>query len=231
MRDEPNGRRAFLLSLVATGASWPARTARGAIERIAVQPDGGSRIDVFRSLPLYRGVRATVFVRGAGVEKCQRIELGDVVVPEQAIRRTPRSLVFEIAPAESAPLGERDLRLRYAIEVGGPETFPARVLRNGEVRSVEPRSVPLNEVVTLTFTGTEIGNADVLASSAVRSARVLPGGTETRCQVEAFFIRPGPVEVPLYDRDGIPRPAARADVPGGYRRLPAAIVEVKGASR
>ncbi len=228
MRAESNDRRMFLLSLVAAGAAWPSRTALAAIDQVSVQPEGGSRIDVFRSLPLYRGVRSTVFLRGAGVERCQRIELGpDVVVPEHAIHRAAGSLVFDVVASESAPLGDRDLRLRFAIEVGGPETFPARILRNGEVRSVEPRSAALNETVVLTFIGAEIGNADVLASSAVRSARVLPGGTETRCQVEVVFIRTGLVEVPLYDRAGIPRPAARPDLPGGYRRLPAAIVDVR----
>ncbi len=201
--------------------------ASGAIDRVAVQLEGGHPVEVFRALPLYRGVSCRVTVQGASVEMCRRIEAGPgLEVPASAIRRSPGRISFDLAPPPGLPLGPRELRIRYEIELAGPDVFPVRVLRNGKVTGVEPRRVAAGRPVVLTFSGVEIGNAEVLATSEFRGARVLPGGSETSCRVELTFVREGTFRVPLYDRAGVPRPAPSPAEPGGYLVESGAFVEV-----
>lgn len=196
-------------------------------DRVFVAVEKGPRVEVFRLLPLYRGVTATVTIEGASVDKSERIELGaGASVPAASIRRAPGRLTFDVATDAGATLGPRDLKLRYAIELSGPESFPVRVLRNGSAERVEPRRVPLGRPVRLTFTGRDLGNADVLASSAYQKARVLPGSSETRCLVDVTFLKEGTIRLALYDRDGPPLPAQNPQEPGGYRTSREALVEV-----
>lgn len=198
-----------------------------ASRQVWTRVDGGRRLDAFRTLPLYQGARAEVGIEGPGVEKVTKVELGPGLdVPESSLQRAPGRLVFQVVTGPGAPLGAHDLRLRYAIELEGPERFPVVVLRNGHVRSVDPARVKVGQKVTLTFSGDSLGNADVLAAATYRDARIVPGGTESRCQVEITFTRPGSFEVPLYDKAGPPRPGPTIDAPGGYTRDAGARVEV-----
>lgn len=212
---------AAILAFLATS------TLLAASRQMWTRVDGGRRLDAFRTLPLYQGARAEVGVEGPGVEKVTRVELGPGIdVPETSLQRSSGRLVFEAITSPGTTFGARDLRLRYAIELEGPERFPVVVLRNGRVRSVEPAKVKVGQKVTLTFSGDFLGNADVLAAAAYRDARVLPGGSESRCQIEISFTRPGSFEVPLYDKAGPPRPGPTMDAPGGYTRDAGARVEV-----
>lgn len=195
--------------------------------RLAVAVEGSRRLEVFRAIPLYRGLSHEIEVSGRGVDEATRVEAGPgiAVVPE-SLRRSGGTLRAVVRVDRGAPLGTTDLRLRFAREASGPELLPAVVLRNGRVTSVEPRRVPLGQKVVLTFSGTEIGNAEVLARNPYTGAVVLPDRSETRCRVELTFARPGLFEVPLYDRAGVPRPAPAGDAGGGYEVAPAARIEV-----
>lgn len=195
--------------------------------RVTYRIGGGAPAEAQRLLPLYRGTRTAVTVEGPGVEKCGRVELGDgVSVPAERLARTTGRLGFEALTAAAAPLGPRELRLRFAIELAGPEVFPARVLRGGRVDAVSPRRAEAGRSVVLTFTGRDLGNADVLASDAYRDARVLPGGTETLCKVQITPVKEGVLRVPLFDRDGPPMPAEGAGALGGHATNPGALVEI-----
>lgn len=215
------------LALFPTLTLLPVAGLLPSIERVRVQVEGSPPVDVVRAIPLYRGVRSTVTISGKGVDACRRVEAGpDVSIPEADIKRSPGTMTLTIVTGERATLGDRELRLRYEVELAGPERFPIRVLRNGEVLTVEPRRVPRQSQVTLTFTGRDLGNADVLAQAYFKDAKVLPGGTESRVQVQLVFTREGRFDVPLYDTGGIPRPGRSLSEPGGYRRHPEASVDV-----
>lgn len=216
-------RRALLAALLATVAL----PTHGTPGKVTYRVGGGAPADAQRLLPLYRGTRTTVTVEGPGVERCERVELGDgVSVPAERLARTTGRLGFEAHTAAHAPLGPRELKLRFAIELAGPEVFPARVLRGGRVDAVSPRRAEAGRSVVLTFTGRDLGNADVLASGAYRDARVLPGSTETLCRVELTPVGEGVLRVPLFDRDGPPMPAEGAGALGGHPASPAALVEI-----
>jgi hypothetical protein len=223
-------RRIFLaplpISLLAVLAVLAGRST-AAERRLSIRVDGGRPVEVFRATPFYRGSSHTLTISGRGVDQATRVEVGrGFTAPNVGIRRTPDSLEIDVRVDPAAPTGSSELRLRFPIELSGPEVLPAVVLRSGRVRSVDPDHVTAGKRVTLTFAGSDLGNADVLASNAYTGARVLPGGTEISCQVELTFVRPGRFEVALYDKAGIPRPGASIDVPGGYAREPAARVEV-----
>lgn len=218
-------RRLPFALLAAFGCTLLSRGAGGADRRLAVRPEGAREVEVFRAVPLFRGERQTVTISGAGVEQSTRVELGGTAIPEGGLRRSKDSLAIDLVLAPATPLGPTEARLRFPIEPSGPEVFPVVVLRGGRIRAVKPARVPAGRPVTLTFEGSDLGNADILASTAYSGARVLPGGTETLCRVELTFPRPGRFEVALYDRAGIPRPRASLDAPGGYLRDPAARVE------
>lgn len=211
---------ALLLLVPASGLATGQR-------RLAVTVEGGRRLEVFRAIPLYRGLSHEIEVSGRGVDAATRVEAGAglEVVPE-SLRRSAGSVRAVVRVDRGALLGPAELRLRFARETSGPEVLPAVVLRNGRVTSVEPRRVLLGQKVVLAFSGTEIGNAGVLARNAFTGAVVLPGGSETQCRVELTFTRPGLFEVPLYDRAGIPRPAPAGDAGGGFQVAPEARIEV-----
>ena len=218
-------RRPPLALLAVFGCVLLSPGAGGADRRFVVRPEGAREVEVFRAVPLFRGERQVVTVSGSGVAQATRVELVGVEVPASGIQRSKDSLAIDLALGAASPLGATEIRLRFPIELSGPEVFPAVVLRGGRVRAVKPARVPAGRPVTLTFEGSDLGNADVLASTAYSGARVLPGGTEALCRVELTFPRPGTFEVALYDRAGIPRPRASLDAPGGYLRDPAARVE------
>lgn len=221
-RAYPAGRA--LLALILAAAALPTR---GTPTRVTYRIGNGPSADAQRLLPLYRGTRSAVIVEGPGVERCERVELGGgVIAPPERLARKPGRLGFETVTAPSALLGPRELRLRFAIELAGPEVFPARVLRGGLVEAVSPRRVEAGRPVVLAFTGRDLGNADVLASDAYRDARVLPGGTETLCRVQVNPVKEGVLRVALFDRDGPPMPAEGAGALGGHTTLPGALVEV-----
>ncbi len=194
--------------------------------RLAVRVEGSRRVEVFRAIPVYRGLVHEVEITGRGVEAVSRVEAGrGLDAPNGGVRRAAGSIRVVLHVDPGAPLGPSDLRLRFPNEPAGPEVFPVVVLRNGRVTSVEPGRVETGKRIVLTFSGTEIGGAAVLAHHAYSAARVLPGGTETRCQVELAFTRPGVFEIPLFDRSGLPRPGSGLDDPGGYERGPAVRIE------
>lgn len=224
-RTTESGKRALLAVAVVLAVAAPPTD--GALGRVTYRVGEGRPTEASRLLPLYRGTRTTITVHGPGVEKCERVELGAAVsVRHGHGASTPDRLGFEAVTDAAAPLGARELKLRYPIELAGPEVFPARVLRGGVVEAVAPRRVEAGRPVVLAFTGRDLGNADVLTSGAWRDARVLPGSTETLCRVQLTFVEEGVLRVALYDRDGPPMPADGVRLLGGHATHPEALVEV-----
>ena len=114
---------------------------------------------------------------------------------------------FDVGP--NATPGERTIRMRYAVEVSGPDTFKVRVVPKGTITQIQfqrrlpfrpggpatelvaPTGMPLNEEVLLIVTGTKLENAQVRSESTYSSVRVLPGATDTRMVVEIEFTSAG----------------------------------------
>ncbi len=128
------------------------------------------------------------------------------------------SIIVNFDVRDNAALGERTVRMRYAIETSGPDTFIVRVVRKGNISQIQysrrlpfrpgggpatelvaPTGLPLNERVLLIVSGTGLQSAQVRPETTYPSVRVLSGATETRMVVEIQFTGPGQGTLSIFD--------------------------------
>ena len=172
------------------------------------------------------GKPTSMVVRGQFVDLATRAEISGTGVSVSLGNRaggSDSSVVVNFTFHGKAPLGERTVKLRYAIETSGPDTFKVKVVPGGRVDRIElrvpgtggggaaprlipPNTVPIDQPVTLVFTGSGLGHAVVAPSANIRNARTLAGATDTRLEVALEFTRNGAVHVNLVDGDVGPQP-------------------------
>lgn len=122
---------------------------------------------------------------------------------------------FDVRP--DAAVGERTVKMRYAMETNGPDTFRVRVVRRGTISQVQyqrplafrpggqtsmlvaPVNLPLNERVVLIVTGTKLDAIQVKPHSAFRNVRFLPGATDTQAAIEVEFAQSGQGPLLFFD--------------------------------
>lgn len=165
------------------------------------------------------GKQTSMLVKGQYVDLSTRVEISGSGVSVSFGQRTGgsnSSVVVLFNVSSSAALGDRTVKLRYAIETSGPDTFTVKVVRGGTVDSIErvftnrhipPTAIPVNQRVRLVFSGTRIGNAAVAQNLALKNPQILSGSTENRCEIEVEFTRVGNVDINLVDADVGPQPA------------------------
>lgn len=163
------------------------------------------------------GKQTSMLVKGQFVDLSTRVEISGSGVSVSFGQRTGgsnSSVEVKFNVDDSASLGERTVKLRYAIETNGPDIFNVQVVRGGQVDSIQQRvagsqagttrlvaanAVPINEQVTLVFSGSRLGNASVAPSSLFKNAHILTGNTETHCEVALEFTSTGAIDVRLVD--------------------------------
>jgi len=163
------------------------------------------------------GQQTSMLVRGQFVDLSTRVEISGSGVSVSFGQRTGgsnSSIEVKFNVDDSATLGERTVKLRYAVETSGPDTFTVQVVRGGHVDSIQQRvtssqtgattlvaatAVPTNQQVTLVFSGSRLGNASVAPSTLFKNARILSGNTETHCEVALEFTSTGAIDVRLVD--------------------------------
>jgi hypothetical protein len=127
------------------------------------------------------------------------------------------SIIVRFDVRSDAAPGERTVKMRYAIETNGPDTFKIKVVRRGTVSRIQyrrplpfrpggaaselvaPVNLPLNEKVVLIVTGTRLTNVAVRPHSAFRSVRLLSGTTDTQAAIEIEFSQNGQGPLFLFD--------------------------------
>ena len=127
------------------------------------------------------------------------------------------SIIVKFNADENAAPGERTVKMRYLIETNGPDTFKVKVVKKGSITRVQykrqinlqagftqnllsaPTSIPLNQKVVLVITGTKLNGVALRSSSNFRNQRILPGATDTQCEIELEFIRDGEENLRFYD--------------------------------
>jgi hypothetical protein len=164
------------------------------------------------------GKQTSMVVKGQFVDLSTRVEIsgsGVTVSFGDRVGGSNSSIVVRFNVGASAALGERTVKLRYAIETSGPDTFQVKVVRGGRVDKIErlftgrlipANTIPVNQRVTLVFTGTRLGNTRLAANLAANNPHTLAGSTETRCEIELEFTRTGTLDVHLVDADVGPQP-------------------------
>ncbi|HLF83668.1 MAG TPA: hypothetical protein VI837_05780 [Blastocatellia bacterium] len=128
------------------------------------------------------------------------------------------SIIVNFNVNDNAALGERTVRMRYAIETSGPDTFKVRVVGKGNISRIQyrrplpfqlgggratelvpPTGLPLNQRLVLIVTGTRLSNVEVRPETTYQNVRVLPGATESSCAVEIEFTASGQGPLSFFD--------------------------------
>ena len=128
------------------------------------------------------------------------------------------SIIVNFVVNGTAAPGERTVRMRYAIETSGPDTFKVRVVRKGNISQIQyrrplpfrpgggpatelvpPTRLPLNQRLVLIVTGTRLSNVEVRPETTYQNVRVLPGATESTCAIEIEFTGPGQGPLSFFD--------------------------------
>jgi hypothetical protein len=109
------------------------------------------------------------------------------------------SIIVKFDLTNGADPGERTVRMRYAIETNGPDTFKVRVVRKGSVTSITPATAPLNQVVHLVLTGTRLDHIEIRDTSSIKNVSVLAGATSGRAEVDLEFTANGAQHLQVYD--------------------------------
>ncbi|MGB7070790.1 MAG: hypothetical protein WBD22_14950 [Pyrinomonadaceae bacterium] len=189
--------------------------------------------------PVVRGVSrdkvSTMIVFGQSVETSTAVEVSGSGVSARYDDRKGGLIRVHFSVSPSAALGDRTVRMLYQEE--RPDVFKIRVVRGGHitgikreiltgttisnlVRSyVEPTSIPVDQPVTLRFSGTSIGNAKMFANSNIAIHQRLDC-TETECEFRLTFKRTGNLTVNLLDISADdPKPAASKFFYSGIERV------------
>lgn len=168
-----------------------------------------------------QGEQHTYEVVGGFVDTSTAVEItGSGVSVSYGTRKhgANSSIKVNFNVGDNAAPGERTVRMRYAIETSGPDTFRVRVVRKGNISQIQysrrlpfrpgggratelvaPTGLPLNERVLLIVSGTGLQSAHVRPETTYPSVRVLSGATETRMVVEIQFTGPGQGALSIFD--------------------------------
>jgi hypothetical protein len=109
------------------------------------------------------------------------------------------SIIVKFDLTNGADPGERTVKMHYAIETNGPDTFKVRVVRKGSVTAITPATAPLNQVVHLVLTGTRLDHIEIRDTSSIKNVNVLAGATSGRAEVDLEFTANGTQHLQVYD--------------------------------
>jgi|GEM_PF-1640105 len=174
--------------------------------------------------PIVLDKKTSMVIKGQFVDLSTRVEISgsgvDVSFGERVGGNNSHIVVkFDVGP--SADLGERTVKLRYAIETNGPDTFKVRVVRGGRIDQIQQRvpglfagttrlvaadSIPVNQQVTLVFSGSHLANAKIAPRSGVSNPQTLSGCSETRCEFQLTFTQSGALDLNIFDASVQPNP-------------------------
>ena len=202
----------FLLLLQATPAQATIETIKGSLTCFV-----GCNRDVVQLIA--QGENHSFEVVGQFVDTSTAVQIiGSGVSVSYGTRRVGAnsSIIVRFSVASNAAPGERTVKMRYAIELNGPDTFKVRVVRRGSISQIQYRrplpfspggpttelvaatGLPLNERVVLIVTGTRLDNVEVRPESTYQSVRVLSGSDTSRA-IEIQFSGPGQGPLLLFD--------------------------------
>jgi hypothetical protein len=196
----------FTIILVLAGSSSTMATITG------ISADGcpGTTCLPSFSVPIILNKTMTVTVKGQFVDLATKAEVsgGSASLANQV--HGNNSSVDVVLNFNS--LGDKTVKLRYAIETNGPDTFKVTVIRGGTVDQIQQRvpflnnsrliaanAIPVNQRVTLVFTGSRLSNAAIAPIQAISNPQTLPGCSDSRCEFELEFTKSGPIDINLYD--------------------------------
>src|SRR5436190_11644158 len=152
----------------------------------------------------YVDLSTSVDISGSGVD----VSYGD------RVGGSGSHIVVKFTVHTGAALGERTVKMHYAVETNGPDTFKIRVVRGGTIDKIEQRipglfagttrlvaadSIPVNQPVTLVFTGTLLANSQIAPRIGVANPQTLSACSETRCEFQVELTQSGTFDLNIFD--------------------------------
>lgn len=166
--------------------------------------------------PIRQGQTTTLTVEGQFVDLSTGLEVTGSGVTVSSAGASSSSKSIRIAVDSNAEPGLRTVKLHYAVEFNGPDTFKIRVVRNGRVTNIDvPSPTQFFTDVNITMTGSNIGNAALVGNGMLRSSENsfsatsstvdLVENTATRAVIHLHFNTYGPLaegfaSIQLYDK-------------------------------
>jgi hypothetical protein len=127
------------------------------------------------------------------------------------------SIIVKINVDDNAAEGERTIKMRYAVETNGPDTFKVRVVAKGAISQIQysrrlpfqpgggparelvaPTGMPLNEKVILIVSGTKLDNIRVLPKTGFQSVRIISAAAN-EATIEMEFSSAGQTTLSIVD--------------------------------
>src|SRR5215471_4768972 len=198
--------------LLAAGTS-----ARATITGISADGCAGNTCQPSFVAPIVAGKQTSITVKGQYLDLSTGVEISGSGVHVSYGDRSGGSNTFIVVKFNvdsSASLGNRTVKLHYSIETNGPDTLKVQVVSGGHVDQIQQRvagpmagttrlvdadAVPVNQRITLVFTGTHLSNAAIAPIQAVNNPQRQPGCSDSRCEFQVEFNRTGAIDVNLYD--------------------------------
>jgi hypothetical protein len=172
--------------------------------------------------PIVLDKNTSMVVKGQFVDLSTKVEIsgsGVSVSFGERVGGNNSHIVVKFDVSGSADLGERTVKLRYAIETNGPDTFKVRVVRGGHIDQIQQRvpfanttrliaanAIPVNQQVTLVFTGSHLANAKIAPRSGISNPQTLSGCSETKCEFQVTFTQSGALDLNIFDASVQPNP-------------------------
>jgi hypothetical protein len=125
----------------------------------------GSQFTLTEGVPVIRGLPNTVVVRGDLVDTITRVDPPTGVTVTIGAKTggggVKTSVTLTLTPSSSVTPGKHDVKLRYLVEVSGPDVFAINVIAPKiDAITINPNdtSVTRGRLVTVTATGSGLGN-------------------------------------------------------------------------
>lgn len=227
-------------------------TCSNGCSRTVVQPIAQGKNHSFEVVGQYVDLSTSVEISGSGVS----VSYGE------RKHGSGSSIIIKFDVDDSAAPGERTIKMHYAIETNGPDTFKVRVINRGSISQIQYRKpvqtnptgsrinsvggvsakvnlsgasqlvpatdIPLNEPVILVITGSKLDHAQVMESIAFQNAKILPGATDSKCEIQLTFTQSGSIPIFLFDSSMTSLEILKADVRLQYANSTSHQVQVSG---
>ena len=209
----------FTFGLAAVLMLAAGTSARATITGISADGCAGATCQPSFVAPIVSGKQTSVTLKGQYLDLSTSVEISGSGVHVSYGNRSGGSntfIVVQFNVDSTASLGDRTVKLHYSIETNGPDTFKVTIVRGGHVDKVQQRvagllagttrlidadAVPVNQRVTLVFTGTHLGNSAIAPIQAINNPQRLAGCGESKCEFELELNSSGSIDINLYDGD------------------------------
>lgn len=165
-----------------------------------------------QTVKVWQGETADIVVKGTSLDLSTGVEIvdagGDPVpgLTPAIIERhggANTRITVRVTSLTTVPLGQRTIRIRYLVEISGPDQFKIRLYKLGEISSItmdgDTTNVKVGQPYTFTATGKRLGGAQINVGAfgtTISDARTFPFVShENQLKFSVTIAKPGPFQI------------------------------------